>query len=142
MKKILATVFMLLLCAVVFCACGKTTEKSDENYEIGQDRIPSLTFVLGERKIKSSKTEKDGTICITYETEEEGYMDVYEYMSYLIDNCGGVVTEALNEGEEGKCAIAVESEENGYVMTVEFDYKSDEYEVVVKRVAGKINKEE
>ena len=89
----------------------------------------------------SSSEEKDGVLKYTYKSEEEGYMDVYEYMTYLIDNCGGVVTVALNEGKAGKCEIAMDSEEKGYVVKMEFEYKDDEYTVNISRIAGKLKKD-
>lgn len=140
MKKVISVVLIAVLSILLLCSCSKDKVKQSENYEIGPDRLPSITFVLGEREVKESKTDKDGTLHYTYKTSEEGYMDIYEYMSYLIDNCGGVVTAALNEGEEGQCEIAMESDENGYVVTIAFDYKSDEYSLTVKRLAGKIKK--
>lgn len=143
MKKIGLLFIVAAVCAAILCGCGKGEEiVKSEDYEIGPDRFPSITFVLGERELTDSKTDEDGTQHYTYKTDEEGYMDIYEYMSYLIDNCGGIVTQALNEGEEGQCEIAMESEESGYVVALSFDYKSDEYSVTVKRLAGKIQKTE
>ncbi len=142
MKKVISVVLITVLSLTLLCGCKREKSNLSENYEIGPDRLPSITFVLGEREVKSSKTDEDGTLHYTYKTEEEGYMDIYEYMSYLIDNCGGVVTAALNEGEEGQCEIAMESDESGYVVTIAFDYKSDEYSLTVKRLAGKIKKTE
>ncbi len=142
MKKFTAFILMSVICLTVLCGCKKTEKTGNENYEIGPDRLPSITFVLGEREMKSSKTDENGTLHYTYKTKEKGYMDIYEYMSYLIDNCGGAVTSALNEGEEGHCEIAMESDENGYVVTIAFDYKEDEYDLTVKRAAGKLHKTE
>ncbi len=141
MKKVIAIMLALMLSLSLF-GCKKDSKAQMENYEIGSDRFPSVTFVLGDREVKESKTDKDGTLYFSYKTEEKGYMDIYEYMSYLIDNCGGVVTSALNEGEEGSCEIAMASEENGFVVTIGFDYKDDEYDLTIKRVAGKIKKTE
>ncbi len=132
----------LALALTFLCSCKGEENKATENYEIGPDRFPSVTFVLGERELKASKTDKDGALHYTYKTEEEGYMDIYEYMSYLIDNCGGVVTSALNEGEEGSCEIAMTSDESGYVVTIAFEYESDQYDLIIKRIAGKIKKTE
>lgn len=142
MKRTACFMMIAVICLTLLCGCGKKDRVKNENYEISPDRFPSVTFVLGEREIKSQKTENDGTLKYTYKAEDEGYMEIYEYMSYLIDNCGGVVTSALNEGEEGKCEIAMESDESGYVVTVSFNYKSDEYSLTVKRVAGKLQKTE
>ncbi len=141
MKRIIALTLVLTLSLTLFGCTGKKDKKA-ENYEIGHDRFPSVTFVLGDRELKSSKTDKDGTQHFSYKTPDMGYMDIYEYMSYLIDNCGGIVTSALNEGEEGKCEIAMESEESGYVVTISFDYEDDEYDLTIKRLAGKIKKTE
>lgn len=140
MKRIACVIIMCVVLSLALGGCGGKKAKGLESYEIGPDRLPSVTFVLGEREIESSKTDKDGTLHYTYKTEEEGYMDVYEYMSYLIDNCGGIVTVALNEGEEGKCEIAMESDESGYVVTISFDYEDDEYSLTIKRLAGKLKK--
>ena len=139
LKKTALILLICLLISALFCSCGKKGNTGEENYEIGPDVYPSVNFVLGDREIVS-KEEKDGIFKYTYKTEEEGYMDVYEYMSYLIDNCGGVVTVALNEGEKGQCEIAMESDESGYVVTMGFDYSEDEYTVTIKRLAGKIKK--
>ena len=142
MKRVIAFI-MAAVCIFAFVGCKKNEKKAVcENYEIGPDRFPSLEFVLGERELKDCKTDKDGTMHYTYKTDEAGYMDIYEYMTYLIDNCGGVVTSALNEGEEGRCELAMESDESGYAVTVGFDYKSDEYSLTIKRIAGKIQKSE
>jgi len=139
--KKLAWLLMICILVVMFLnGCKKESSAKSEDYEIGPDRFPSMTFVLGERE-QTGYEEKDGKLKYKYKTEEDGYMDVYEYMSYLIDNCGGVVTVALNEGEKGKCEIAMESEEEGYVVKMEFDYLPDEYSVQISRVAGKLKKE-
>lgn len=140
MKKL---AWLLMLCVAVVMilnGCKKDDTVKTENYEIGPDRFPSMTFVIGERE-QVGFEEKDGELKYTYKTEEDGYMDVYEYMSYLIDNCGGVVTVALNEGEEGECEIAMESEESGYVVKMEFEYEDDGYCVEISRVAGKLKKD-
>ena len=140
MKKL---AWILLLCigvVMILSGCGKDDKEKTENYEIGPDRLPSMTFVIGERE-QLGFEENDGKLKYTYKTDEEGYMDIYEYMSYLIDNCGGVVTVALNEGEEGKCEIAMESEESGYVVKMEFEYEKDGYSVEISRVAGTLKKD-
>lgn len=138
MKKIIS-IMLCVFTALSLFACTSDKEKYPENYEIDSDRIPSFTFVVGDREIKSSKIDSDAkTLKYTYKTDEETYMDVYEYMSYLIDNCGGVVTRALNEGEDGSCEIALPSDESGYIITLSFDYKPKECRVTVKRFAGKI----
>lgn len=137
MKKLAFILLIGIAIMMILNGCKKETKSGTENYDIGPDRIPSMTFVLGEREQTEFK-EDEGKLIYTYKTEEKGYMDIYEYMSYLIDNCGGVVTVALNEGETGNCEIAIESEENGYVVKMEFDYKPDEYTVKISRVAGKL----
>ena len=140
MRKIIAIILVTAVITGLLCGCKKKGTDISENYEIGPDRFPSITFVLGERELVSEKKEGD-TLCYVYKTNETGNMDIYEYMSYLIDNCGGVVTSALNEGEEGSCELAMESDEDGYVVVISFEYKADEYTVKIKRIAGKINME-
>lgn len=137
LKKLGWILAICIAVVTVFSGCRKADGTKSDNYEIGPDRIPSVSFVLGDRE-QTAFEEKDGVMKYTYKTDEEGYMDIYEYMSYLIDNCGGVVTVALNEGKEGECEIAMESEESGYAVKMGFEYKPDGYCITISRVAGKI----
>lgn len=139
MKKIFLSLLLAAVLTFVLCGCKKDVGKKSEDYEIGGDRLPSITFVLEGITQKDFK-EENGELHYTYDTENEGYMDVYEYISYLIDNCSAVVTEALNEGEEGECEIAVPSEEEGYSLKLRFRYEKDSLKITVSRVNAKIKK--
>ena len=140
MKKFGWIVAICIAIVTVFSGCKRGDSVKGDNYEIGPDRMPSVTFVLGERE-QTAYEEKDGVLKYTYKAQEEGYMDIYEYMSYLIDNCGGVVTVALNEGKAGECEIAMESEESGYVVKMGFEYEDDVYTITISRIAGQIKKD-
>ncbi len=137
MKKIICVMLFAAVITLMLSACKSKGEDISQNYEIGPDRFPSVTFVLGEREL-ISKSEGE-SLTYVYKTTEPGNEDIYEYMSYLIDNCGGVVTSALSEGNEGKCEIAMDSEEQGFAVVISIEYSEDSYTLNIRRIAGKIN---
>ena len=110
---------------------------------MGADSFPSITYVVGDRTLESYEMDNEENPTqkiLVYSGSEDGNTDIYEYMNYLIENCGGIVTRALENTEKGTSEIAMESKDSGKIISVNFDYTKDGYTVTIKKFEGKLNR--
>ncbi|MBO5504935.1 MAG: hypothetical protein J5984_00475 [Clostridia bacterium] len=139
MKKTIILSLILSLC-IIFTGCGK---KAPDTYDMGADSFPSITYVVGDRTLESYEMDNEENPTqkiLVYSGSEDGNTDIYEYMNYLIENCGGIVTRALENTEKGTSEIAMESKDSGKIISVNFDYTKDGYTVTIKKFEGKLNR--
>ena len=102
-------IFLLLLCVpmLLFCACGILQDAAKlETYDLGNDKIPSLTSVVGERKVSGVETgSRTGGVQYknyTYETQTLTE-DMDAYYAALLQS-GYLVTKS-SEGNTMKGSL-------------------------------------
>jgi hypothetical protein len=134
---LLMTLFVSLLtgCGAALADAAKLTQ-----YEIGGDKIPSITSVVGEREVSGVESStKNGVSSKQYTyTSDTVYDDLLAYVTRLMDD-GWLVTQDIDlnvipgSGELGK-----KSAEEGQILLVAFSYDQDGYAVNVTKGKGTI----
>lgn len=105
-------------------------------YTMGEDKIPSIKTVIGERKVKNISTTKNiGMTTKIYSfLSESTESDMYEYTKYLVEQLDYVITE-LGQQEE-KTAYAKNSLENGSIIVITVDYTPFDFTITLQKGEG------
>ena len=153
MSPVLIVLIIVVAAAIVFVTTfflvrnllAKTNEA--DYYEIGTDRVPSIKLVLGgseSRKMTGTSVNVTiGTSTKTYSYEDEGStdgMELYEYAMYLQANGFSFLTDGNFSGSTGTAIqMGRNSDESGYAIVIQFDWKPGQYTVTLTRSQGSID---
>ena len=141
-RKSLAIMVMVTSLLVVFTAgCGilKNTAKLQE-YEMGDDRIPSINAVVGEER--QATGVEAGITAENVQFKQYSYSsdsvtdDLQAYTQHLRE-IGWVVTKDYNLTQStGEVELAKESVEDEMVLVMAIVYESEKYEVRINKLKG------
>lgn len=126
MKKLksLAIVIFVAVITLAFVACGKT----DPVIKVGDDEIPSLYSVVGERSISGTSTSISNGVHTkekTYAAGEVSQEDIDQYLTSLQDSSEFIVTKAAEQsGTTTTAQLAKESVSSGKVIVVNVVFDS------------------
>jgi len=143
MKKSLCfTTSVLLMLAFILTGCGAVLEEAAKlsEYEAGDDRIPSITSVVGEREVTGVESSvKNGIVSKQYTyVSNSVYDDLLAYVSALMED-GWLVTKDIDlkvvpgSGELGK-----KSSEEGQIVLLSFAYEDSKYTINITKGKGTI----
>jgi len=118
----------------------------DEFFEIGDDAVPSVMYILGEkRKISSfSKSTSRGTdkIVVVYSVDKNQGEEMEEYAQALVDDFDFISVEEYDFGGRrgSDFRFVKESDEDDeLVVLVSIDFDSKGYTLTITRGEGTIN---
>lgn len=139
---ILGVVLSILIVSIV--SYYYIFSKSPSEYILNNDKFPSITAVIGSRKLESTSTSNDGDIIIKkyHYTKVKNVMnDLAYYTDYLTQSLKFVNTTAYDLNEEiGTLQLGNESVTGGYVIIVTIEYNIDEYTITIKRAPGTLTR--
>lgn len=145
MKKFFKVVLILLLVVVVFVvAVGAWaiytfySQSTNEEVKFGDDVIPTLYSVVGERKIITAGVGDENGVKYTkytYDTNVVSTDDIKEYVLKL--QGGGFV---VTKDEDGMVEIATESKDIGDVVFVQIDYSSPNVIIMYVKTEGTLTR--
>lgn len=109
-------------------------------YTMGEDKIPSIKTVIGERKVKNIATTKNiGMTTKIYSfLSESTESDMYEYTKYLVEQSDYVIMK-LGQQEE-KIAYAKNSLESGSIIVITVDYTPFDFTITLQKGEGTLDK--
>ena len=146
MRKAVCHIVSFLLVLVFVLAlsgCGAALEdaaKLDE-YDMGGDRIPSVTSVVGEREVTNVSSETNNevkSIQYTY-VSDTVYDDLWAYVQKLMDD-GWLVTQDIDLNVvPGSGQLGMESKDDGEILLVSFAYEDDQYAIKITKSKGTID---
>lgn len=141
MKKFLKVVLILvvivaiLLGVILLTLSGQTKNKE---IKFGDDLIPTLYSVVGERKIVGTSVGTEGNTQYkeyTYEEDVVSINDIEEYVKELQEE-DFVVIEASSD----VISIAIESKDDGKIVIATIDYSDSSVVVKYQKTVGTLTR--
>lgn len=133
--KSIAGILIITVFAACFAGCGKT----DPVIKVGNDEIPTLYSVVGERKVTGvSKGIENGVHYAekTYPSSEVSIDDIEAYVNALQDEYHFVITMMEDSGTSVHSQLGNESVDEGKIIIIDINYDSSDdttiqYQVMV-----------
>lgn len=145
MKTFLKVILILFLAVVVFIVgvfaialFTVSSQTTNAEVEFGDDIIPTLYSVVGERKVVSSGIGNENGIRYTeytYDTNVVSIDDIRDYVLKLQEE-GFVVTKS----EDGMVEIAIESKDAGDLLFVQIDYSTPNVNIMYQKTKGTLTR--
>ena len=141
---IIAVIFVGGIAAVIAGAAGAVNKAANADYyELGNDRIPSVKHVLGEkRKITSASTSiNNGVTMKEYQysvPDKDQSLEMSQYLSYLREEGFLLLTDVDFNAPEAWCKLGRNSVDSGYQVVVQIDYDTKGYTIIVVKEEGEI----
>lgn len=137
-KAVCFMMSLLMVLTMMLTGCGAALKDAANltNYELRDDLIPSITSVVGERKVTGVESSIDnGAVTKQYTYSSASvYDDLWAYVQKLMDD-GWLVTQDIDlnvipgSGQLGKV-----SNEEGQILLVSFTYDDSGY--IIKLIRG------
>jgi len=133
----------LIIGGIFFFASQALKNAADEDfYELGNDRVPSVKYILGEvRDVSGVSTSVSGTTStkiIEYSVSTNQREEMQKYALALMDDHGFYNTTAYDfSGPTGRgFDFTKESRESGYIVIVTIEYDRSGYTISIVRARG------
>lgn len=136
------SVLLALVLALMLTGCGAAMANAAKlnEYEMDSDSIPSITSVVGERKVTGVESStNNGAVSKQYTYDSSSvYDDLWAYVKALMDD-GWLVTKDIDlkvvpgSGELGK-----KSSEDGQIILLSFAYEDAKYVIKITKGKGTI----
>ena len=133
---------LLMVIAMMLTGCGAVLADAAKlaQYELGDDPIPSITSVVGEREVTGVESStNNGIVNKQYMYSSASvYDDLLTYVQKLMDS-GWLVTQDIDldvvpgSGQLGKGSI-----EEGQILLISFSYDESGYIIEVTKGKGTI----
>ena len=113
--------------------------KNVEYFKMGNDQIPSIYKVIGERKLYYYKSSND-TINLKYKNIENVTSDLNNYIDILTNEYNYVYTSPIDfSTNEGKIQISTNSVDNNKIIIIDIKYSIGNYEITITKGKGTLN---
>lgn len=140
-KKSFGIIGILLLVFLLASCSPMSKAEKLENYEVEENLIPSITSVVGERKVVRVKTgTENGIRSKEYEyVSDDVFDDLFDYVLHLM-NDGWTVTKDIDLNKiPGSGQFAKHAKEEGKIIMLDFDYDLSGYTVIITHGKGTID---
>ena len=141
---IVAVVVIGGIAAIVAGIVGAVNKAANADYYVlGNDQIPSVKYVLGEkRKITSASTSiNNGVTMKEYQYSAPGVdqaLEMSQYLTYLRGEGFLLLTDADFTVPEAWCKVGRNSVDSGYEIIVQIDYNTAGYIITLVKEEGEI----
>lgn len=145
-KKAMKFIIAAGLLVVIFIAgifYFLNSQSREEFVEFEEDKIPTLYTVVGERGVSSYKTKitSDSAHKIfIYKSGAVSREDLDAYIERMREGENYVATKPFKDDNSEKAQIANESKEEGYVLIVDMEMKTDGVEITYNKAKGKLTR--
>jgi hypothetical protein len=140
-KKILVLALPLVL-LVMLSACSMLSDAAKlQNYDFGNESVPSINSVVGEREVTSASTSSgtDGQIQeYTYKSDDVP-SDLVAYIDKL-QSLNWVSTETSGDDTAGFVQFGIESVDAGKIILVSITYDSSSYTIKIQKTEGTLTR--
>lgn len=144
MKKIYRVISLVLILSLTFALAGcsaalKEAAKLSE-YEAGDDRIPSITSVVGEREVTDVEVStKNGVVTKQYTyLSTSVYDDLFAYVTKLMQDDWLVTQDIDLNVVPGSGELGRNSKDEGQIVLLSFSYEEGGYTVQIVKGKGTI----
>ncbi len=139
MKRILyLLVTIMLVLALTGCGAVLTSAAKLTKYDMGDDAIPSINSLVGERKVKSVQSStSDGVSVKQYQYASDAvYDDLLAYVKKLMED-GWLVTQDIDLNVvPGSGELGAKSVEEGQIIMLSFTYDDAGYTIKITKGKG------
>lgn len=138
----IVSVLSILAFTLTLAGCEaalKDAAKLDE-YNMGDDQIPSITSVVGEREVTGLETSTNNGVKSTQYTyvSDTVYDDLWAYVQKLMDD-GWLVTQDIDLSVvPGSGQLGRNASEEGKILLLSFAYEDGKYAIKVTKAEGTI----
>lgn len=130
---------------ITLTACGAALEDSAKlsEYEIGDESIPSITSVVGEREVtgvESSTNDGINSKQYTYASVSV-YDDLLAYVRKLMDDNWLVTQDIDLNVVPGKRQLGKKASEEGQILLLSIAYEDSKYAIKITKAEGTIEQQ-
>jgi len=122
---------------------GGNSYESLEYFDVGGDMIPSVFYVLGEKRsissVDTSSSKKSEKMVIQYSVDKKQGDDMEEYAQALVDDYDFIAMDEYDfSGKSGKKFefVKVSDEDDDFIVSVSIDFDSKGYKLTITRQEG------
>ncbi|MDR3084678.1 MAG: hypothetical protein LBU47_00010 [Christensenellaceae bacterium] len=145
-KAILVALSAMLLAAfaLALTGCGALEDAAAlQSYDFGEDIVPSVNSVVGERKVTGVSTgTSNGGQYKEYQYESATVSE--DLIAYVIQGLipgGWIATVDFNLNVvPGSGQIAIESEDEGKILLMDLSYENGGYTIRVTKIVGTLTR--
>ncbi|WP_028328514.1 hypothetical protein [Brachyspira alvinipulli] len=142
MKKIVITLIIIIISAVITYTVISKNKPYDELYSIGNDSISSVYKITGLKIHPRIDELEEGEIKIlTFDNVDDVLTHSVKYANYLWKNEGYYITTNYNFGKEadGRVELAKNSSQSGRVIRINVDcYTNNSFTVILSLINGSL----
>lgn len=143
---ILITIFFIILLIIIMTISiimSITGYKNKNYYIIGNDKIPSIYSIVGERKLYKYKTYNKDNVnfkLYKYRNIKNPASDISKYILELKDNYNFIYTSDVNlSNNNGIIELSTNSIDNNKIIIIKILYDNNSYDIELSKGNGKIN---
>lgn len=152
MNKTLKTILIVIICTMLllfiligifflFITKTLTNVGNVDYYTIGEDKIISITNVVGKRKINSISTKKEKGITIkkyTYIDVDDVKSDIEKYVDDLKNNNYITTSNIDLSKDNNNISLATYSIDENNIIIINIAYDLESYTITIKKGKGSI----
>lgn len=139
MKRIFCLLaIMVLVLALAGCGAALTSAAKLTTYDMGDDAIPTITSLMGEREVKSVQSSTNNGVSVKeYQyVSDSVYDDLLAYVQNLRE-AGWLVTQDIDLNVvPGSGELGTKSVEEGKIILLSFTYDEAGYTIKITKVEG------
>ena len=142
---IITLTFIIILSMIILLSfiANLLKGKDDKYYVLGNDKLPSINLVVGNREL-ASYNNLDGDNIITkvykYKNVEDTKSDLSSYIKVLKNDYNYLYTTEVNLSKsKGKFQLGNNSVDSNKIIIITISYDKDSYTVKLTKGDGKIN---
>jgi len=125
---------------------GGNSVESEEFFDVGGDMIPSVMYVLGEKRkiseVRISGSKNADKMVVEYSVSDNQGDEMEEYAQALVDDFDFIALDEYDFG--GKRGsnfqyVKVSDEDDEYIVIVTLDFNNNGYTLTIERREGEIS---
>ena len=141
-----AALVVIGVVVVLIIALGGNKYESEEYFEVGGDKIPSVMNVLGEKRkiseVTISSSKSADKMVIEYSVSENQGDEMEEYAGALVDDFDFIALDEYDFG--GKRGsdfqfVKVSDKDDDHIVIVTIDFNNSGYTLTIERREGELN---
>ena len=139
--SVMLLLFILIGVFFLFLTKTLTNAGNSDYYAIGDDKIISITNVVGKRKLNNISTNKEKGVTIKkygYINIDDVKSDINKYIDELKNNNYINTTDIDLSKNNNSISLANYSVDDGYIIIVNIEYDLGNYTITLKKGKGTI----
>lgn len=138
----IVSVLLMFVLVFAFTGCGAALKEAAklESYALGDESVPSITSVVGEREVTGVESSTNNGIASKQYTYASAsvYDDLWAYVQTLMDD-GWLVTQDIDlKDVPGSGQLGKKSAQDGQILLISFSYEDAAYVIKVSKAKGTI----